>query len=368
MSEEGNGWRPMQQEQETRRVKTDALWEDVLRPVAQSVIYALSTMWQIITVLAALVSWSVAWSESRHSDPMLGDVPLLISAATWFVSLFVIGVIVSANRSQWLIGRIAGYDESRFDNVWIAVMVITCWILCNVLFNQTVVYVLLRARVIPVAATVIAVASWFSMSHLREGLKHEIIANSPHNSDKYHITLANNEHALRMRMLERQFQLEDRGDDDEVEDRAIEVSQADAIRFVPVNHGSARSVGIGQQTFKPDELALMSRFISEWTSRGTARAQWTTDNGHGWRLSDPQWDKFTAALRSVGILDQRNHPTIGYEQAISDLHLPPYPAEIGRGDGENASESRPVPSRPELLEQAIRKLPKASENGNGSKA
>ena len=54
----------MRPEEETRRVNTSALWEDVLRPLGQSLVLGLSVIWQIVTVLSVITSWAVAWSET----------------------------------------------------------------------------------------------------------------------------------------------------------------------------------------------------------------------------------------------------------------------------------------------------------------
>jgi hypothetical protein len=367
------GLRP---EQEQRKVSTSGKWEDIERPFLQGVGLWLASIWQIVASLGALTSWAYAWSQSlAWEGPRNSAVATLLSAAVWLFAPFVFGVIISHERAQWLLGRPFNYEAISLSPGFNVAVVMTATIMFNVLFNNTVVYVLMTTQIVPIMATVIALTSWPAFNILKQSWRQELIMQAEINSDQAAIAKINNAHALEVLELQHQWEMERGIDVNALEDRAALAEQtaqaltvendqlrnkpAD-IRIVPANHGSARF--IGSREYTAVEVEALTTFVNGWPKRGTASAAWTTTKGRepfgGTGISDPQWRKITETLRGLGYLDSANRPTVSHTTVIEKLQLTPLlegaEAENGRG---LSSEPHHTTPHHAVLDSAISKLP-----------
>ena len=355
----------MRPEEETRRVNTSALWEDVLRPLGQSLVLGLSVIWQIVTVLSVITSWAVAWSETKRLEtPIVGDVPMLIQAAVIFCSLFIFGAIVSHERVRWFIVRVLDKDEMS-TGVHITV-VIVAWMIFNMLFDDTIVYVLIRARVIPIGASVIATASWFACRALQDGLRPEIIRNAVHNSSQAYIADQNNAHALNLRMLERKWELEDR---EPIESTYTETTQkqwtiADSIIRWDINGHSefvAATRG-GNRRILPGPFRRFIEYV--WVNGEIARSPLMK----ALNISRDDWEAMRNELQKWAI-DGNDRPIKSMAEVIAiaeqygvltplpHLEAPKSDENAGTGHGTEVESGQ---QGGDLLLQAIQKLPRAN--------
>jgi len=147
------------------------------------------------------------------------------------------------------------------------------------------------------------------------------------------------------------------------------VAPREVVRFVPHNHGGAIGQKSFDATYTKDQERLLCKYITGWAERGAGRDNWTTPKARerwGYTITEAEWDKFTATLRTHGILDERNKPVVSAEDALHMLGIEPddSPALSPNGGAEFGSEAIPDPTRPDptpnVLEQAIKKLPRAN--------
>lgn len=327
----------MQQKTETRK---GGPFEDVQRPWAQTLSLALMHFARVIAVLVAAWSWAKVWESWEPTTGRLSD---LLTLAMYVVSLIAAGVAFVRIDDH--------FDADLKSRGLIAALCLISCVAFNYAVTPVVVFALVKIQsdLVYALPVVMTVAAWSVFAHFKTGqysFIQELTRQTPTNSEGYWIEELKQDFEREKR--DANVELTEALDKIEVLQReltAAQQRQPDKV-FVPFNHGGARAIGDSQ--LSADEVTALSKYITGWRVRGTGREPWTSKDGRakhgGDGITDPQWRKFTALLKSLSILDSDNRPNVGRDQALKMLKLPPYPTDNNSGGAQNTAQ--PDPTRP----------------------
>ena len=336
---------PIVQKTETRK---GGLFEDVLRYWQQTFSHGAMRFVELVLIIAALYFWARVAADYMDADPVTGRMADMMALGLLVVSLLGFGYAAArAMQSERL------SDDITTRSV-IAGASVVMWLAFNGLVSPVIIYALHGIQgnigyIVPFAVVIAAIAFYPSLEMGRYGFEQEVTRQTPFNSEGYWLKELEYQHQDETRNSS--AELTEALDKIAVLERELKAAQErrpDKV-FVPFNHGGARAVGDSQ--LSENELLALSKYITGWRSRGTGRDPWTTAEGRAkWGndgITDPQWRKFTALLKGLGILDADNRPNVGRDDALRMLRLSPYPTENGQnGSGVGHNPTRPDPTRP----------------------
>lgn len=323
---------PMIQKTETRK---GGFFEDVLRYWQQTFSHGAMRFVELVLILASVYFWARVSADYLDAPEPTGRAVEMLGYALWGVTLLIIGYVTI--RVLWS-ERVSDEPTTR---AVIVIVGVGGWLAFNYAASPVIVFALMTVQdnivyLVPFAVIIAAIAFVPSAEMGRYGFNQEVTRQTAFNSEGYWI-----------KELEQNFEREKRDLNadlqaalDEIDGLNARVTHltsenqkllANPVKdFVPYNHGSAKSLPIGARSFMPDEQARLARWIGEWPKRGTARDNWITrdaEQRHGWRIGQPEWDKFVDALKGLGYLDDSNKPLLTPDEVLKRLRLPPYPTE-----------------------------------------
>ena len=318
---------PFVQKTETRK---GGIFEDVQRPWAQTLSLVALSFARIVSVLAAAWLWAKVWESYEPTTGRLSD---LLTLAMFAISLIACGVAFI---------RIDGhFDADMKSRGMIALLCLIALSVFNYAVAPVIVFsmVMIKSNLIYAVPVLVSVAAWAVFANFRTGqysFVQELTRQTPFNSEGYWIEALKQDFEREKREMGDQHQAA-LDEIDELNARLAHLkAENDNLRrnpikeFAPYNHGSAKSLPIGARSFDTDEQKRLSMWIGEWGKRGTSRDNWTTREAeklHGWRISYPEWEKFTDALKGLRYLDEYNKPMLSEAEIMNRLKLPPGPTD-----------------------------------------
>lgn len=318
---------PMVQKQETRR---GGPFEDVQRPWAQTLSLAIMHFARVMSVLVACWSWAKVWESYEPTTGKLSD---LLTGALLVVSLIACGIAFVRVDDH--------FDADKKSRGIIVLLCLVAMIAFNYAVAPVVVFSLIKIQsdLVYALPVIVTVAAWAVFTYFKTGqysFIQELTRQTPTNSEGYWIEELKQDFEREKRDLNADLQTA-LDSIDQLNARVAHLTaenqkmRATPIKeFAPYNHGSAKSMPIGARSFDADEQQRLSMWIGGWSKRGTSRDNWTTHDAeklYGWRVSYPEWEKFTDALKGLRYLDEMNKPLLKPDEIIAKLHLPPYPTD-----------------------------------------
>ncbi len=341
---------PMQQKTETRK---GGFFEDVLRYWQQTFSHGAMRFVELVLILASVYFWARVSADYMDSPDPTGRAVEMLGYALWGVTLIIIGYVTI--RVLWS-DRVS---DDRTTRAVVTIVGVGGWLAFNYFASPVIVFALVTIQVnivyvVPFAVIIAAIAFVPSAEMGRYGFNQEVTRQTAFNSEGYWLEELKQNFEREKRDLNADLQAA-LDEIDGLKARVAHLTSENADlkahpvkEFAPYNHGSAKSLPIGARSFMPDEQARLARWIGAWPTRGTARDNWTTrksEQQHGWRIGEPEWDKFVDALKGLGYLDDTNKPLLSPDEVLKRLRLPPYPTSGSVGSGGNGA--KPDPTRPE---------------------
>lgn len=322
---------PMQQKTETRK---GGIFEDVQRPWAQTLSLSLMHFARVISVLVAAWFWAKVWESYEPTTGKLSDLLTLAMLAVSLVYCCIAFVRIDDH-----------FDADTKSRGIIALVCLVAMLAFNYAIAPVVVFSLVKIKTDLVYAVpvVVTVAAWAVFAYFKTGqysFIQELTRQTPFNSEGYWIESLKQDFEREKRTLNADLQ-EALDAIDQLNARVAHLTSenqkliANPVKeFAPYNHGNAKSLPIGARSFDADEQKRLAMWLNEWGKRGTSRDNWTTRDAeklHGWRVSYPEWEKFTDALKGLRYLDEYNKPLLSADDIAARLHLPPCPTDISSG-------------------------------------
>lgn len=322
--------------QEEKIIKTPQMahWEDFWRIVWQTIGLVIMRMLQLLALIVFIGAWGYVVYQFSDAESVHYANQLFTFVNVFFALLFLsVGSVIAWQLTEALEGGLLWSIITLIGVIEIVLCLkgaeVVSWAFMNLIgFGVTPIRQMVLAGYLPLIATIIAAAVVPDFQIGRFAFRHELINQPEASSEKYVVDRT----AVALKQMDIDAKHDEMIDaeraeyEDQIASLQEEVARWKSIkpthRIVPQNHGSAHA--LDAMDYTDQQWASLTEFVNGWDTRGTARDSWTTkeaEEKYGSRISEPDWDKITADLMTIGMLDARRHPKIKADEAAKMIGL-----------------------------------------------